>query len=295
MPLRQAQDGLSPTPSWWADFRAAWTSPAAWRASASLTSPLVALEFLTTFRFRRVRQWDDRTFGAALAWYPLVGLLIGTVLLLLDRGLALLLPAGPASALLLVALALISGGLHLDGVADTADGLAVQGDRDVRLGVMSEGNTGPAGVAALALVLLLQWAGLTALEEPVRSATLLLAPALSRWTVAPVVACFRPARPRGLGYALHRGAWPLATPLATMIAGGAAVVLFGLGGIVLIAVAFVLAMTVAGAASRQLRGVTGDTYGACIEVSFAAVILAAAAAGHRGWLELFQVFELLPR
>jgi adenosylcobinamide-GDP ribazoletransferase len=294
VPSPRAQDRLSPAPSWWADFRAAWTSPAAWRAPMSPSSPLVALEFLTTLRLRRVRQWDDRTFGAALAWYPLVGLGIGAILLALDRGLTLLLPNGPASALLLAALALLSGGLHLDGVADTADGLAVQGDRAARLGVMAEGNTGPAGVMALVLVLLIQWAGLAALEDPVRSATLLLAPALARWTVVPVVVLFRPARPRGLGHALHRGAWPLAAPIATMTAGAAAVVLFGLGGIVLITVAAVLALTVAWAASRLLAGVTGDTYGACIEVSFAAVVLAAAAAGHRGWLELFQVFELLP-
>jgi adenosylcobinamide-GDP ribazoletransferase len=285
----------SAAPSWWEDFRAAWTSPAAWRASASWSSPLVALEFLTTLRLRRVRQWDDRTFGAALAWYPLVGLLIGAVLVTADRALTLVLPNGPSSALLLAALALLSGGLHLDGVADTADGMAVQGDRAARLGVMSEGNTGPAGVMALVLVLLIQWSGLAALEDPIRPAALLLAPALARWTVVPVVVLFRPARPRGLGHALHRGAWPLAAPLATMTAGAAAVVLFGLGGIVLIAVAATLAISVAWAASRLLAGVTGDTYGACIEVAFAAVVLAAAAAGHRGWLELFQVFELVPR
>jgi adenosylcobinamide-GDP ribazoletransferase len=285
----------SAAPSRWEEFRAQVTSPAAWRASASWSSPLVALEFLTPLRLRRVRTWDDRTFGAALAWYPLVGLLIGAVLLGLDRGLGQILPAGPTSALLLAALALLSGGLHLDGVADTADGMALQGDRAARLGVMSEGNTGPAGVMALALVLLIQWAGIAALEGPVRSATLLLAPALGRWGVVPVVVLFRPARPRGLGHALHRGAWPLAAPIATAIAGGAAVLLFGLGGVVLISMAALLALVVAWSASRMLGGVTGDTYGACIEVAFAAVVLAAAAAGHRGWLSLFEVFELFPQ
>src|SRR6185503_15675141 len=132
-----------------------------------LDGPLTALEFLTPLRLRRVEQRDDHSFGAALGWFPLAGLVIGGVLVLLDLMLTRLLPPAPESALLVAALALISGGLHLDGVADTADGLAVQGDRATRLGVMSEGNIGPAGVMALVLVLLIQWSGLTALEDPI--------------------------------------------------------------------------------------------------------------------------------
>ncbi len=255
------------------------------RSRAIWYSPLIALEFLTPLRLRRVRQWDDRTFGAAMAWYPLVGLLIGVALLLMDRGLEWLLPPAPAAALEVAALALLSGGLHLDGVADTADGMALQGDRAERLGVMSEGRTGPAGVMALVIVLLVLWAALASLEAPVRSAGLVLAPALARWTVAPVVLIFRPARPRGLGHALHTAAWPLAAPLSTVIGGGAALALFGPPGLVLMAVASVAATTIAWAASRMLDGVTGDTYGAAIEIAQAAVLLAIVAAGARDWLE----------
>ncbi len=250
-----------------------------------LSSPLIALEFLTPLRLRRVRQWEDRTFGQALAWYPAVGLLIGVALLLVDRGLEQLLPPAPTAALEVALLALLSGGLHLDGVADTADGLALQGDRADRLGVMSEGNIGPAGVMSLVIVLLVLWAGLASLAPPVRSAALLLTPALGRWTVAPVVVLFRPARPRGLGHALHAGAFPLAAPVSTVIAAAAAAALFGPAGLVLLAVAAVAAVIVAAAASRMLEGVTGDTYGAAIEIAQAAVLLSMVAAGGRGWLE----------
>ncbi len=251
--------------------------------------PLVALEFLTPLRLRRVQQWDDATFGAALGWYPLVGLLIGAILLLLDRGLERLLPAAPAAALLVAVLALLSGGLHLDGVADTADGMALQSDRAGRLGVMSEGNTGPAGVMALVIVLLIEWAALASLEAPVRSGGLLLAPVLARWSTAPVVALFRPARPRGLGHALHTSAWPFAVPLSTALAAGAAVALFGLPGLVLLLVAGVAAAVMAWAASRMLEGVTGDTYGAAIEIAQAAVLLALISAGSHGWIEPWLV------
>lgn len=249
------------------------------------SAPLIAIEFLTPLRLRRVERWDDRTFGASLGWFPAVGLLIGVVLLLLDRGLERILPSGPADALLIVALALLTGGLHLDGVADTADGMAVQGDRATRLGVMSAGNIGPAGVMSLALVLLVQWSALTSLDAPLRSAAIVLAPALARWSIAPVAALFPPARPRGIGHALQQGLWPSAVPLAAFIAFGASVALFGLPGLVLPLAAAAAAMLVAAAAARLLEGVTGDTFGACIEISQAAVLLSFVVAGERGWLD----------
>lgn len=249
-----------------------------------LGGSLIAIEFLTPLRLRRVQTYSDRVFAEALGWYPFAGLLIGAALMLADRGLARLLPAGPAAALLVALLALISGGLHLDGVADTADGMAMQGDRAERLGVMSEGNSGPAGVMALVLVLLAQWSAIAALPDPVRPAALLLAPVLARWTVVPVGLLFRPARPRGLGHAMLQGLWPAAAPLATVIALGAAVALFGAPGLVLVLVAAVAAILLAGAAARLLDGVTGDVFGAAIEVAQVAVWMSLAAAATQGWI-----------
>ena len=245
----------------------------------------IALEFLTPLRLRGVRTWDDRTFGQALAWYPAVGLLIGGALLLLDVALEELLPPGPRSAVLLAALALLSGGLHLDGVADTADGMALQGERGDRLSVMSEGNLGPAGAMALAIVLLVQWSALASLADPVRHAALLLTPALARWTVAPVAALFRPARPRGLGHALQQGVWPLAAPLSAVIVFAASGALLGPGGLLLPLAAAAGALVIAAAAARMLEGVTGDTFGAAIEIAQATALLAILAAASQDWLD----------
>ncbi|RLT43782.1 MAG: adenosylcobinamide-GDP ribazoletransferase [Chloroflexi bacterium] len=246
---------------------------------------LIALEFLTPLRLRRVQTYDDRTFAEALGWYPLIGLLIGLGLWGLDRGLSELLPPVPTAVLLVAFLALASGGLHLDGVADTADGMAVQGDRAERLGVMSEGNTGPAGVMALLLVLMAEWAAIVSLEGDLRGAALILAPALGRWTVVPVGLLFKPARPRGLGHAIQTAMLPIAAPLATMIGAGAAIALFGLAGVVLILAATVSALLIAALAARMLDGVTGDVFGAAIEVSQVVVWLSLAAAGMHGWAE----------
>lgn len=255
------------------------------RALRVLGGSLIAVEFLTPLRLRRVQTYDDRTFAEALGWYPLAGLLIGAILALLDRGLAELLPAGPTAALLVASLALLSGGLHLDGVADTADGMAVQGDRARRLDVMREGATGPAGVMALVLVLLAQWSALANIPADARSAALLLAPTIARWTVVPVGVAFRPARPNGLGHAINRGQWPVAAPLATAIALAVALATFGLAGVAFLAIGALAALLLAAAAARMLEGVTGDVYGAAIEVAQVVVWLGIVAAVGQGWAE----------
>ncbi len=246
---------------------------------------LIAIEFLTPLRLRPVRTFDDRTFAEALGWYPFAGLLIGALLAALDRALGELLPVGPTAVLLVATLALVSGGLHLDGVADTADGLAVQGDRARRLTVMGEGTTGPAGVMALVLVLLAEWSALANLPEDARVAALVAAPAIARWTVVPVGLLFRPARAGGLGRAIHAGIWPLAAPLATILAIVVGAATFGPSGLVLVIVAGVAATLVAGAAARMLGGVTGDVFGAAIEVAQVAVWLTILGALDRGWIE----------
>lgn len=245
----------------------------------------IALEFLTPLRLRPVRQHEDPVFAEAIGWYPAVGLLIGLLLLALDRGLSEILPPGPTATLLVAVLALASGGLHLDGLADTADGIAVQGDRERRLEVMRAGNTGPAGVITLVIVLLAAWSVIASLPDPVRSGALVLAPALSRWAVIPVAMAFPPARAGGLGQTIYAGLWPIAAPLGTTIAVVAATLLFGFAGLLVVLAAAAGALVVAGAAARQLQGVTGDVFGASIEVAQVVAWLTILAAYERDWIE----------
>ncbi len=246
--------------------------------------PLIALEFLTMLRLRRVHTWDDARFGSALAWFPAVGLVLGGTLLGLDHALSELLPGAPVAAVLLAALALATGGLHLDGVADTADGLAAQRGRETRLAIMREGTTGPAGVMALVLLLIAQWSALAALEGAARPAALLLAPALARWAVVPAAVAYRPARPSGLGHAVATALWPFAAPFATATAAATAIVLFGAAGLALLALAAGAALITAAASARMFGGITGDTYGAAVELAQTVVWLAIVAGAARGWL-----------
>jgi adenosylcobinamide-GDP ribazoletransferase len=138
---------------------------------------------------------------------------------------------------------------------------------------------------ALVLVLLAEWAAIVSLQDPVRGAALVVAPALGRWAVVPVGLLFKPARPRGLGHAMQAAMLPVAAPLATVIGGGAAVVFFGVAGVVLIVAATVAALLIASLAARLLEGVTGDVFGASIEVAQVVVWLSLVAAGVHGWTE----------
>jgi adenosylcobinamide-GDP ribazoletransferase len=101
--------------------------------------------------------------------------------------------------------------------------------------------------------------------------------------VVPVGLLFRPARPRGLGHAIHAGLWPVAAPLSTVIAVAVAIATFGGAGLVLVVLGAVGAILIAWSAARMLEGVTGDVYGASIELAQVAVWLGVIAAVERGW------------
>src|SRR5579883_2548217 len=103
-----------------------------------LPSPLLAIEFLTVLRLQPARVVAPEDVARALLWYPAVGLLLGLGLAGVDRLLLPRLPAAPESALLLLALEGATGLLHLDGLADSADGLLGLHDRERRLAIMKD-------------------------------------------------------------------------------------------------------------------------------------------------------------
>jgi adenosylcobinamide-GDP ribazoletransferase len=225
-----------------------------------------------------VRNGDPNVDTArnAILLAPLAGLLAGlpglVLLVVLDR------PAMVVAALAIASLAAMTGALHWDGLADTADGFAVPRGRDDRLEVMRRPDLGPIGALALGLTLLLQVGALAALSDWDSGAgAWLFAVALSR-AALPLV-CLRgttAARPNGLG-ALVIGRVPrlvalvpaalvmavavptVATPARTAVAGLAA-----LG----------VAWSVRAAAVRRFGGLTGDVLGAVVELSAAACLIA---------------------
>lgn len=216
------------------------------------------------------------------AWTPVVGLVVGGCAALTTLGAAHCLPAGIAAILGVAAWALITGGLHLDGVADCGDGLlSAAPDKEKRLEIMRDPRIGAFGAIALLLLLLLKIAALAHLAGGTSKrlwVACLLAGVVARTLAIMALATQPMAKAGGLGEAFRRATRPWETGVALGLGLAAALTAFELG-FPWPAVAAVLASLGVGAAlafiaKRQLGGLTGDVLGALIEGAEAAVLLA---------------------
>lgn len=233
---------------------------------------LIALTFLTRLPLPLRGEVAGPDIGRSLAFYPLVGLLIGA--LLAAGGWLLMEVSAPLAAALLLALwVLLTGGLHLDGLADSADAWAGGlGDPERTLAIMKDPACGPSGVTMLVLVLLLKWVALTTLLEYGAWEVLLVAPLLGRAAIALLFLTTPYVRPGGLGSALAE--WLPRRALGALLAAlGLVLVLFSpwpalLGALVMLALLRWLMLS-------RIGGTTGDTAGATVELVELAALLAA--------------------
>lgn len=226
-----------------------------------------------------VRGAVDRVAGGrALRWAPLVGLGLGGLAAAALLGLRVLgAPALLAAVLVLALLALATRGMHLDGLADTADGLGCYGSPARALDVMRDGGAGPFAVVTLVLVLAAQASALAALAGTGRWVAVLLAVAAGR--VAFGWCCRRgvpAARPSGLG-ALVAGTQHPAVPLgwsaALAVAALAAVPARPWQGPVAVLLATAAVALLSRHCARRFGGITGDTLGATCETATTAVLV----------------------
>jgi adenosylcobinamide-GDP ribazoletransferase len=243
-----------------------------------------AVEFLTPVRLHSGAEFPDFAIGSSSAFFPVVGILLGLVLLGVDRLLGRALPSATLNALLVVVLTLATGALHLDGLADTLDGLAGGATRDRRLEIMRDSRIGAFGAAGLVLVLLLQWALLVDLVSPWRRPALLLFPTLGRGAMAAAIAAFPYARSSGLGTLFRLHIWPWQAPLALIISLGLAGACFGVSGVALWGAMLLCALGVGFLLTSKLGGLTGDCYGAICEITQLAILTLIVSAHALGWL-----------
>ena len=211
---------------------------------------------------------------AAVAWFPVVGAVLGMALGAVWVGGARLWPAAVAAALVVTADLALTGMLHLDGLADAADGLLPPLDRSRRLEVMADPATGAFGTGTVAAVLLLRWVALAAMAPSV----LLLGGlwCASRSVMAATVRLVPYARPAGgLATAFLGGR---RSPFAAFLV--AAIVLAGLGrgiaGVAAVVAGVAAAAGVVALARRRIGGFTGDVLGAAGMVGETAGLLVAA-------------------
>jgi len=226
----------------------------------------VAFAFLTRLPVAR-GPVDELSLGRSVAWFPLVGAALGAIQLVAAH----LLDGALSSSLLAIALvalhAALTGGLHLDGIADLFDALGGgRGQRDRMLAILRDSRIGAHGALALSLVLAGKLVATADLLGRGIFWPLYAAPVAARWAVVPLVVAFPCARPEGLGRSFHDHAGAAQLVGATAVT---ALLLLGIGSSAVIpfACAVLAALALAVYLHRHLGGLTGDVYGAAIETA----------------------------
>ena len=250
-----------------------------------------ALSFLTAIRLPLRRAATPEEVGGSLGYFPLVGLLIGGVLAALSLGLNMILSATVVNVLVLAALVVITGALHLDGFADTCDGLGGHRTAEERWEVMRDSRVGAFGVIGIAALLLVKYVTLNSIPMSLMPAALLAMPVAGRWAMAYAVVAFPYARPSGMGAAFkqHGGHWSLVTATAITLAlmTGTAWLAdipgFFMAGPILLALVWIVTASGGAFLKKRFLGLTGDSYGFLNETAELSVLLLFSLAFWNGW------------
>jgi adenosylcobinamide-GDP ribazoletransferase len=223
----------------------------------------IAFGLMTTLPVRLPDDWSAGDSGRASVWYPLVGLVIGALTWLAWKGAILIFPPLVAGIAALIVWVLLTGGLHLDGLADCCDGLLVSAPVGRRLEIMKDPQVGAFGVIGLILVLFLKAATLASLTQD-SSLGILLAASLARWCILPA-GLLPLARTSGMGADFVLGLqrsfilWGAAIPIVITI-------LLGSRGLLSTFVGTGAAILVLLLAKSRIGGLTGDVFGMIVEI-----------------------------
>ena len=230
----------------------------------------VAFAVMSTLPPKYLGDWSPGDSGRASVWYPFVGLVIGALTWLAWAGAMFAFPPLVAGVITLIVWVALTGGLHLDGLADCCDGLFASAPMERRLEIMKDPHVGAFAAIGLILVLFLKATALVALSSA-PSLSILLAASLARWCILPA-GLFPLARPSGKGADFALGfrrafiIWGAILPLAIALVLGIRGVLSALAGIGTAAIILQFAKS-------RIGGVTGDVLGAVVETVETAVLL----------------------
>lgn len=233
---------------------------------------LIALQFLTILPFNIKGKIEGEDLGRSLAYFPAAGLLIGLFL----AGTACILAPLPGlvrGVLILAAWVAISGGIHLDGFADTCDGFYANLPREEVLKIMRDSRIGTMGAAGVMMLLLFKFAALSSICQEDLWKVLIIAVVFARWSQVFACAASRYARDEGkakyfIKYAKKTDMF--AGAIFTLILNW---FLMGIKGVILFVILSAIVFLFIQYVKRKIGGMTGDTIGAANEITEAAALL----------------------
>ena len=247
-----------------------------------MTSFLLAWQFLTLFPGgKKDAETTPEVLGRSMAYYPLVGLLIGSILWAAYWVISHAFPRTLCDGLAILLLVIITGALHLDGLADTLDGMAAGKSAEERLRIMRDHRVGTFGAVGLVLVLGIKFLALNSLPEEIVGKTLIAALALSRWSMVQLTHRTPYARPEGgLGKVFKENVKRREMALATAFSLIIAVFLLRFWGAVLWLAVGVSALGIQLLFQKKIGGITGDILGAANETHEVLVLVMVAGIFH---------------
>jgi len=238
---------------------------------AQINAFFAALQFLIITPAFIKRPFTQTELGRAVGYFPLVGLLLGAALAGANFLFGRLFPSVVNAALLLALWVLLTGALHLDGFLDSLDGLLGGTTPEQRLVIMRDERVGAFSMAGGVLLLLLKFSILSALPD--RSAALLVAPILGRSGISLAIIAFPYGRLQGLGRDMKAGAHWQQALLASVIAVLTTIWMAGWLGVAALAITTLVLLCASWFTMRLLPGLTGDIYGALVELIEVFVLL----------------------
>lgn len=244
-------------------------------------SILLAFKFLTILPVPVPDEVSPKTMGRAVAYYPLVGAVLGAFLVGADSLFGLIFPPPLRAALVLALWVALTGALHLDGFLDCCDGLLAPRPPEERLAILRDVHAGSFAVVGAVMLLLVKYAALASLDEPLRLAALVGAPVLGRWAMAYALFAYPYARKEaGLGGMVKQAMGAREMAIATAVALGASLVgwrWLGVGALAALPGAWAFTALLARWIMTRIPGLTGDAYGAICElVEVGALVVAVA-------------------
>lgn len=244
--------------------------------TGQLRSFFIALNFLTRIPSPVKGDVSQQDIGQSIVYYPVVGLLLGLLLFVLVQSSLFLITDFPSellAAIILTVWVLITGALHLDGLADSADAwIGGMNNRDRTLEIMKDPNCGPSAVVAIVLTLLLKWTALTYLLKTGNSAFLIVVPMLSRSVIISLFMTTLYVRDSGLGSAFLEFMPEEARLWGVLLV--SAIVYWLLASLVSLILVIIVVMALRSLMLRRIGGMTGDTVGATVEITEAVALVA---------------------
>ena len=240
-----------------------------------MNSFFLAWQFLTILPWRKSNQEiDPRLLGRSMAFYPVIGLLLGLILWAAQWVFSLAFPRTLADGLIVMLLVLLTGALHLDGLADTCDGLAAGKTPEERLMIMKDHRVGTFGVVGLILILGMKFLALESLPDRAVGKTLIVALILSRWSMVQLTYRARYARREGgLGLPFKENLTKREMVIATAISLVLSFFFYRFWGMLLWLAVGVFTFLIQKFFEKKMGGTTGDILGAANETNEVLVLI----------------------